>query len=629
MRAGGRPLRICFFNRAYYPEASATGQLLTDLAEDLAAAGHEVWVIAGPPAAGAAGAASRAGALSAGRGLFRREDRRGVRVVRARGTALPRARFAARALHYMTYFWAAWLAALGLPRPDVVVALTDPPIIGLAARALARRSGARFVFLCQDVFPEVARLLGDFRSPRVDRALDRVTRRLIADADRVVAVGETMRQRLVTGKGADPRRVAVIHNWADCAAIAPGPRDNAWAAEHGLSGRFVVMHSGNVGLSQGLDVLVDAAERLAGHADIAVAIVGDGVARPGLEARVRARGLESVRFLPAQPRERLAEVFAAADVFVIGLLPGLGGYIVPSKLYGILAAGRPYVAHVDDDSEVAEITRRHHTGLLAPPGDAGELARLILKLHGDRALGRELGDNARRAAPGFDRRVAARAWEALCREVTAAPPRVPPRRRLKRGFDVALAGLGLAAALPVGALIAAAVKLGDGGPVFYGQVRVGRGGRRFRSWKFRSMVVDADRRFGAVQAREDDPRITRVGRVLRATAMDELPQLWNILVGDMSFVGPRALLPAEIEVRGDGTPVPLEAVVGYEARQRVTPGLTGLAQVYAARDIPRRQKFRLDRLYADRQSLGLDLRLIALSLWITLRGRWERRGAKV
>jgi lipopolysaccharide/colanic/teichoic acid biosynthesis glycosyltransferase len=204
-----------------------------------------------------------------------------------------------------------------------------------------------------------------------------------------------------------------------------------------------------------------------------------------------------------------------------------------------------------------------------------------------------------------------------------------PRPALKRPFDVALSGLGLLASLPLWALIATAIKLEDGGPVFYGQERVGRGGRRFRSWKFRSMVADADRRFGALQAREDDPRVTRTGRLLRATAMDELPQLWNILVGDMSFVGPRALRPEEIEVGGDGAPVPLRAIPGYEARHRVAPGLTGIAQIYAPRDIPRRQKFRLDRLYVGRQSFCLDLRLIALSFWITFRGRWEHRGRKL
>jgi lipopolysaccharide/colanic/teichoic acid biosynthesis glycosyltransferase/glycosyltransferase involved in cell wall biosynthesis len=624
-------LRICFFNRSYHPDQAATGQLLTDLAEELARDGrHEVWVVAGPPLLRAAPPGSAAALTRRRRFPFGREERNGVRILRAWGTALGPGRVAARAANYLSFFGSSCLAGLAVPRPDVVVALTDPPIIGLAALACARRTGARFVYLCQDVFPEVARLLGDFRSERVDRLLARVTRLLIARADRVVAVGETMRERLVAGKNADPGRITVIHNWADCSAIVPGPKRNPWSLAHGLAEPFVVMHSGNIGLSQDLDVLIDAAARLSAHPDIVVAIVGDGVRRADLEARVRERSLANVRFLPYQPRERLAQSFASADLFVVSLARGLAGYIVPSKLYGILASGRPYVAAVEEASEVAAITRRHRSGLLAEPGDAAGLARQILTLHGDRARGRELGANARRAALGYDRSIQVEAYARLFRELAATPREAfAPGSALKRPFDVALSGLGLLGSLPLWALIAAAVKLEDGGPVFYGQERVGRGGRRFRSWKFRSMVVDADERFGALQARQDDPRVTRTGRLLRATAMDELPQLWNILVGDMSFVGPRALRPEEIEVGGDGTPVPLQAIPGYEARHRVTPGLTGIAQIYAPRDIPRRQKFKLDQLYVGKQSFWLDLRLIALSFWITVRAKWEHRGRKV
>lgn len=200
---------------------------------------------------------------------------------------------------------------------------------------------------------------------------------------------------------------------------------------------------------------------------------------------------------------------------------------------------------------------------------------------------------------------------------------------MKRLFDVTVSAMGLVLSSPVWALIALLVKLTDRGPVFYRQERVGRGGRRFTSWKFRSMVPDSDSRFGPLQARSDDPRVTRVGRILRATAMDELPQLWSIFRGDMSFVGPRALLPAEMEVNGRRQVVPIEEIPGYEARHGVTPGLTGLAQIYADRDIPRRQKFRYDLLYIRRQSFGLDLRLILLSFWITFHGTWERRGSKV
>ena len=204
---------------------------------------------------------------------------------------------------------------------------------------------------------------------------------------------------------------------------------------------------------------------------------------------------------------------------------------------------------------------------------------------------------------------------------------VTPIPAAKRALDVALSGVGLVVSSPLWALLALAIKVEDGGPVFFSQDRAGEGGRVFRAWKFRSMIPDAERNVGAVQAIEDDPRITGIGRIMRATAMDELPQLWNIFAGDMSFVGPRALRPGEIEVLGDGQLETLEDVPGYEHRSRVRPGLTGIAQIYAPRDVPRRQKFKYDRLYVERQSFWLDVRLIATSFWITFRGRWETRSS--
>jgi lipopolysaccharide/colanic/teichoic acid biosynthesis glycosyltransferase len=198
----------------------------------------------------------------------------------------------------------------------------------------------------------------------------------------------------------------------------------------------------------------------------------------------------------------------------------------------------------------------------------------------------------------------------------------------KRLLDVLLAGTGLVASAPLWGLIAAAIKLEDGGPVFYGQERSGLNGRSFSVRKFRSMIPDAEARTGAIQATMHDPRVTQVGRLLRATAMDELPQLWNIFVGDMSFTGPRALRPGEIEVIGSGRVELLEDVPGFAVRASVRPGLTGVAQIYAARDIARRHKFKYDLLYVRRQSFWLDVRLIGLSFWITFRGTWEARGKK-
>ncbi len=200
---------------------------------------------------------------------------------------------------------------------------------------------------------------------------------------------------------------------------------------------------------------------------------------------------------------------------------------------------------------------------------------------------------------------------------------------IKRFFDCTLAAAGLVISAPLWAVIAAAIVMDDGGPIFFPQDRVGLNGRVFKALKFRSMVRDAEARTGPVQATEQDPRITRVGRILRATAMDELPQLWNIFVGDMSFVGPRPLRPGEVDARGSGRLIPLDQFPGYMERHRVRPGLTGLTQVYAPRDISRTSKFRLDRLYLRRCSFWLDLKLIALSFWISGRGEWETRHRRV
>jgi lipopolysaccharide/colanic/teichoic acid biosynthesis glycosyltransferase len=198
---------------------------------------------------------------------------------------------------------------------------------------------------------------------------------------------------------------------------------------------------------------------------------------------------------------------------------------------------------------------------------------------------------------------------------------------MKRLLDVLLSSTGLVLSSPIWALCAGAIRLEDGGPVFFAQERVGKDGRVFLALKFRSMRQDAELNTGPLQAGLNDARVTRVGRIMRGTAMDELPQLWNILRGDMSFVGPRALRPGEIEVEG-GEPVALEAVAGYAHRIAVRPGLTGLAQVYAARDVSRRQKFRYDALYIRTRSMSLDARLILLSFWISFRGTWEARGRK-
>lgn len=393
-------MHIAFFNRSYYPDQTATGQLLTDLCEDLVRDhGCRVSVVAGPPLT------PLPGHDGARRGVVSRERRHGVEIHRANGTRLDKRRFAGRATNYMTYFASACYAGLRLDRPDVVVALTDPPIVGLAAWMAAKRFGAPLVMAFKDLFPEVTALLPDFHSDTINAALQQVNRFLVRRAAMNIALGETMRRRLIDDKGAPPDRTTIIPDWADTSAISPGPKDNAFARAHGLVEPFVVMHSGNLGLSQSLETIVEAADRLRQQPGILFVFQGDGVSKPALEALVRDRGLSNVRFLPFAPKATLGESFASADVFIVSLQRGLAGYIVPSKLYGILAAGRPYIAAVEETCEVAALTRAHECGLVVDPGDAGQLAEALLRLHRDRALTARCGQNARAVGMSFDRRV--------------------------------------------------------------------------------------------------------------------------------------------------------------------------------------------------------------------------------
>lgn len=390
-------MHILFFNRSFYPDSASTGQLLTELCEDLVQKHNaQVSVIAGPV---------RGTPTSADQHLLlsKLETYHGIRILRTRSTTFRKELLVGRICNYLSYFACAFHTGWFRNRPQVIVSYTDPPVIGLAAWFRSRILGAKFVMVCQDIFPQVAALIGGFEDGFTTNVLEWISRFLIRSADAVVAIGETMQKRLIDIKKADPEKIHVIHNWADCSAITPSPRVNEFSNRQGLDGCFVVMHSGNVGLSQSLETLLEAAAHLREKMDIEFVIVGDGAKKNALQEAATKLGLNHVEFLPYQPKEKLSESFGTADVFIILLKSGMSGFIVPSKLYGILAAGRPYVAAVEDDSEVAQITREYECGLLCQPGNAEDLAKKILQLYNDRELGLLLGARARNAATNYDR----------------------------------------------------------------------------------------------------------------------------------------------------------------------------------------------------------------------------------
>jgi colanic acid biosynthesis glycosyl transferase WcaI len=398
---GGRP-RLLVFNQYYWPGVEATAHLLSDLCAALADE-FEITVVTGtlarPPAP---------------RGRAAHE---GVDIVRVRSTSYDRNRLGQRALNYVTYLAGALAAGLRQERPDVVLCMTDPPLVADVGLVVGRRFRSPLVVISQDVFPEAALALRRLENPVVAGLLRALVAAYLRRADRLVAIGETMRGRLVA-KGADPDRIRVIPNWVDTHELTPRAQDNDWAREHGLAGKFVVMHSGNVGYAQDLDALVHASALLGDLDDLAVAIVGGGARRHELEKLAQSLHVGTVTFLDYQPREALPLSLSAAHVHVVGLVKGLSGYVVPSRLYGILAVGRPVIVAADDDSETARLVREIGCGVVLPPHRPDLLAAAIREARGGAHDLEVMGRRGREYVEAeADRSVAVGRYRELLREL--------------------------------------------------------------------------------------------------------------------------------------------------------------------------------------------------------------------
>jgi glycosyltransferase involved in cell wall biosynthesis len=398
--------RILVLNQYYWPGVEATAHLLTELCEALAEE-YEVEVVTG--------------VLRGHEDAPRQLEHNGVRITRVASTSYERSELGRRAVNYFSYLGSALRHALTGPRPDLVLCMTDPPIIGDVGVLVGKRVGAPVLVISQDVFPEIATELDRLRNPAVIGILRGLVGAYLRRADRIVAIGETMRDRL-EAKGASPERLRVIPNWVDTRAITPQPRDNEWAQKHDLVGRFVVMHSGNVGHAQDLDSLVRAATFLRDRDDVRIVIAGFG-ARHGemLELVERLEVQETVRFLPYQKRVRLPLSLSSADVHVVGLAKGLAGYVVPSRLYGILSAGRPVIAAAEDTSETARLVREIGCGVVIPPGRPELLARMIREASAGAFDLDEMGRRGRAyVEEEADRVVAMERYRALVRELLVA-----------------------------------------------------------------------------------------------------------------------------------------------------------------------------------------------------------------
>ena len=384
--------RVLFLNRSFWPDREATGQFLTELCDDLSI-DHEVTVVAGPSYQTKDG-------NSRGLRLWSRERRGRVTIIRTWGTRFSKSNLAGRLVNLGTYYLLAAIVAYRLPRPDVIVAETDPPLLGALAAVLKRRWGCRLVYNVRDLYPDIAEVTDGVRSPFLLDLLRRGNDYAYERADLIVTLGRDMARRIVD-KGVPTEKVVVVPDWVDCGRIGP-LASNPFRRSFG--NKFVVMYSGNIGLSQQLELVLEAAGRLRDDDRILFALIGEGARKNWLEERARAMGLKNVRFLPYQPLENLGESLSAADLHLIPLAPGVAGCLVPSKIYGILAAGRPFIAMMEDSAEVAQIARDNAVGFVVRPGDVDALVGAIREGVDAPERLRQMGLRARRLAElRFDR----------------------------------------------------------------------------------------------------------------------------------------------------------------------------------------------------------------------------------
>ncbi len=508
-----------------------------------------------------------------------------------------------------------------LPRPDVVFATSTPLTIGIPGLLSARLRGVPFVFELRDLWPDVPVAIGALRSRPLIAAARGLERSLYRGASRIVVLSESSRAALLH-QGVPAGKIVFVPNACDLDLFSPDTVDAEFRGRHGLDGKFIALYAGAMGPANGLDQLVEAAAALqaAGRDDVVIVAVGDGGRRPHLEARIGQLGLRNLLLLPPLPKRELAGVLGAADVTLTLFAPHPSFETnSPNKFFDSLAAGRPAIVNLD--GWLRRLVEENNAGLYVPADDPAALAAALAALAEEPELTRGMGANARRLAEReFDRDAMA---ERLCGAIEEVVPERPAaatahpggfyERRGKRLLDLALAGAATTLAAPLLAGLAATVLATSGRPILFVQDRVGKDGATFGMYKFRSMIPDAVEHGAGFYLESGDARITWAGRWMRAFSLDELPQLLNVLKGDMSIVGPRPNLEFIVAQHGER----------FARILQVRPGLTGLVAVNGRNRLKRSEMLDWDERYVANVGLRSDLEIILRTIPTVL----LRRGA--
>ncbi len=391
-------MHILFFNRSFYPDIEATGQFLTELCEDLVNNGHDVTVIAGY---------SYHVKNKKLKFSLSKEKHKSIQIIRAPGSRFSKRFLLFRLINLATYFLSAFIGGFFIgKKPDVVIAQTDPPVSGLLGIFFAKLYGAKFIYSCQDLYPEVGIITGRLTNPILNFLLKEINQLSFKMADKIICLGDDMKRRIID-KGVDENKIDIVYDWADLNDLYPIDKNtNPFVLKHNLQDVFTVMYSGNIGLTQCLEGIIDVANHFKTNEKIKFLIVGDGANKTNLQTLVKKQNLSNIEFLPYQPKEDLRYSLGAPDVHLISIQKGLGGVIVPSKVYGILACGKPFIAWIDKDSEVSVIANKFKCGIVISPQDINAMVYAIETLLSNSQKLKEMGQNGREAAVKyFDRKI--------------------------------------------------------------------------------------------------------------------------------------------------------------------------------------------------------------------------------
>jgi glycosyltransferase involved in cell wall biosynthesis len=386
--ASQTPQRVLFINRFFYPDVSATSRLLTQLTEDLSEQGHDITVIT-----------SRFSYLGEADPWPETGEHRGVHIRRVWSTNFGRRSGAGRLIDYLTFYLSALWATLRSDGITWLIVMADPPLLSVLAAVARPFLHCRAACWLQDVFPQVAIQCGVLKKGLLSSWISRVARWSLESLDSIVVVGRCMEQKLLR-EGFSGRNLRRISNWADGSQLLPLDREaNPFVSTHGLQQRFVLMYSGNLGVVHEVDTIEDVLRCTNVLTHFTMCVIGDGAHRARLQQVVQAERWTHVLFLPYQPEQSLRFSLTAAHVHLVTLKPDMTGLSVPSKIYGILAAGRPVIFIGPEDSEAASIVREAMCGVVVRPGDHQAVVRMLITYRDDQAL---MQDHGRRARAFFD-----------------------------------------------------------------------------------------------------------------------------------------------------------------------------------------------------------------------------------